>query len=111
MPTIAPERRRLPILDRDDPATRIGAIQWAGAHDLAGAAHVSTIWVWIVSDRSRPDSSEIRVCQTIVRRPRWSGVHSARTVLDRPAAKKFVFDSSVVVVAPVGRLRTVANAP
>src|SRR2546425_12489518 len=72
--------------------------------------HVSTIWVWIVSDRSRPDSSVTRVCQTIVRRPRWSGVDSARTVPDRPAAKKLVLDSSVVVLAPAGGVRAGGDA-
>src|SRR5712691_4422802 len=73
--------------------------------------HVSTIWVWIVSDSNRPDSSVTRVCHTIVRRPRWSGVDSARTTPARPAAKKLVLDSSVVVLAPAGRLSAVANAP
>ena len=54
--------------------------------------------------------------------PRWSMasataqekpglVASARTVPDRPAAKKLVLDSSVVVLAPAGRLRNVAAAP
>ena len=43
-----------------------------------------TICVWMVSDSMRPDSSLIRVCQTMVRLPRWSGVASARTVPERP---------------------------
>ena len=34
------------------------------------SAHIRTIWVWIVSDRSRPPSSVTRVCHTIVRLPR-----------------------------------------
>src|SRR5215510_630666 len=70
-----------------------------------------TIWVWIVCASSRPDASVTRVCHTIVVRPRWSGVASARTTPSRPAAKKLVFDSSVVVDAPGGRFRNVAVAP
>src|SRR5213594_3622166 len=46
-----------------------------------------------------------------VRQPRCSGVDSARTTPSRPASKKFVFDSTVVVVVPGGRLRNVAVAP
>jgi hypothetical protein len=74
-------------------------------------AHVRTICVWMVRESRRPVSSVIRVCQTMVRFPRWSGVASARTVPERPAAKKLVLDSSVVVPAPGGRFSTVAVAP
>src|SRR6185437_3519529 len=73
--------------------------------------HVNTIWVWVVSESSRPESSVTRVCQTWVRLPLWSGVASARTTPLRPAAKKLVLDSSVVVLAPAGRFTTVAAAP
>src|SRR6059036_1182554 len=65
----------------------------------------------MVSDSRRPVESVTRVCHTWVRRPRCSGVASARTVPDLPAAKKFVLDSSVVVLAPAGRFRNVAAAP
>src|SRR2546425_12785445 len=98
MSAVAAERGGRPVLDRDDPAARVRAIQGTGARNFARDAHVSTIWVWMVIDSNRPDSSVTRVCQTIVRRPRWSGVDSARTVPDRPAAKKLVLDSSVVVL-------------
>src|SRR6202158_5888923 len=79
----------------------------AGEGDL----HISTICVCVVSESSRPDSSVTRVCHTWVRLPLWSGVASARTTPLRPAAKKLVLDSSVVVDAPAGRLTTVAAAP
>ncbi|OLC18488.1 MAG: hypothetical protein AUH26_00190 [Candidatus Rokubacteria bacterium 13_1_40CM_69_96] len=49
-----------------------------------------------------------RVSHTMVVRPRWSGVEVARTVPSLAPAKKLVFDSSVVVPAPGGRLRNVA---
>ena len=73
--------------------------------------HIRTICVWMVSESRRPLASVTRVCQTWVRLPRWSGVDSARTTPSRPAAKKLVLDSSVVVPAPGGRFRTVAVAP
>src|SRR5947209_12982112 len=69
----------------------------------------STIWVCTVIASSRPDASVTRVCHTIVRRPRCSGVDSARTTPSRPASKKFVFDPTVVVVVPGGRLRNVRS--
>src|SRR5215510_14644731 len=47
----------------------------------------------------------------IVRLPRCRGVASARIVPDRPAAKKLVLDSIVVVLAPGGKLSIVAAAP
>ena len=50
---------------------------------------------------SRPSLRMIRVCQTMVVRPRWSGVHSARMVSPAgTAAKKLVLLSIVVVPAP-----------
>src|SRR6266446_94321 len=111
MRAVAAQRRCRAVLHRDDPATGVRTIERAGAVNVAGDTHVSTIWVWMVIDSRRPDSSVTRVCQTIVRRPRWSGVDSARTVPDRPAAKKLVLDSSVVVPEPGGRFSAVANAP
>src|ERR1700735_1185002 len=54
----------------------------------------------------------MRVCQTIVRRPRWIATHSALTVVPTAAgARKLVFDSSVVVDAPARRLSDVAQPP
>src|SRR5215470_7636564 len=77
----------------------------------SGGVLYRTIWVCVVRESMRPLSSVTRVCQTIVRLPRWSGVLSARTIPDRPAAKKLVLDSRVVVPAPSGRFNTVATAP
>ena len=51
------------------------------------------------------------ICQTIVRLPRWSGVVSAHTLPERPAVKKLVLGSSVVVPAPGGRSSIVAATP
>src|SRR5690606_23514908 len=54
----------------------------------------------------------MRVCQTIVVRPLWSGVHSARAVSPSgTAAKKLVLLSIVVVIVPRGRLTIVAMPP
>ena len=38
-----------------------------------------SIWVWMVSERSRPPSSVTRVCHTWVRLPLCSAMDSART--------------------------------
>src|SRR5258705_13993032 len=81
-------------------STKIG-----GKAGLDQATGPKTIWVWIVIESSRPDSSTTRVCQTIVRLPRCSGVASARTRPARAAAKKLVLDSTGVVPAPGGRFR------
>ncbi len=52
------------------------------------------------------------VCQTIVRLPRCNGTHSPVTFVPTGAgAKKLVFDSIVVVLAPSRRLSIVAHAP
>ncbi len=57
-----------------------------------------TNWVCVTCASIRPSGPRTVVCQTIVWRPRWSGRHSAVTVVPvRPGAKKFVFDSIVVV--------------
>src|SRR5207244_6918658 len=47
----------------------------------------------------------------IVRRPTWSGWATASTGPLRTAAKKFVFDSMVDVLAPGGRFRKAQIAP
>ena len=72
----------------------------------------STAWVWVTRAIRRPSGASTRVCHTMVRRPRWSGVHSPSMVVPlRPAARKLVFDSMVVVEEPRGRFSTVATAP
>src|SRR5262245_44564480 len=54
----------------------------------------------------------MRVCQTVVVRPRCSGVHSAcATSPTAIAAKKLVLLSSVAVEAPGGRFATAAVPP
>src|SRR5262245_13814774 len=65
----------------------------------------------MVSDTSLPLSSVTRVCQTWVRLPLCSGVASARTLPERAAAKKLVFDSIVAVLWPGARLTAVPAAP
>src|SRR3990170_2812727 len=65
----------------------------------------------MVNDSSLPAASVTRVCQTCVRLPLCSGVDSARTVPERAAAKKLVFDSRVAVFCPGARLTTVPAAP
>ena len=69
----------------------------------------STIWVCVTMASNLPCALVIRVCQTIVRRPRCTAAHSPVTVVPAGAgARKLVFDSMVVVVAPSGRLSIVA---
>ena len=71
-----------------------------------------TSWVCVTMATSLPSAVVIRVCQTIVRRPRWMGVVSPRMRDPAGAAPtKFVLLSMVVVVWPSGRLAIVANAP
>ncbi len=72
----------------------------------------STICVCVTTAISRPASFVMRVCQAIVRRPLCSGKHSPITLVPAGAgAKKFVFDSMVVVPCPSRKLSTVAHAP
>lgn len=53
-----------------------------------------------------------RVCQTIVRLPRWTATHSAVAVEPAGAgARKLVFDLMAVVVCPALRFSTVAQPP
>src|SRR5262249_56402140 len=95
------------VLVRNSPSPGQRVAPVAG-HFFAG----STSCVWVTIAASRPSPREIFVCQTIVVRPRWSGVHSALAVSPAGmAAKKLVLLSSVVVPAPSGRLATVAYAP
>ena len=48
-------------------------------------------WVWVTIAASLPSLRMMRVCHTIVVRPRCSGVHSARMVSPAgTAAKKLV---------------------
>ena len=57
-----------------------------------------TSCVWVTSAHSLPSLRVTRVCQTMVVRPRWSGVHSAlATSPIGIAAKKLVLLSIVVV--------------
>ena len=57
-----------------------------------------TSWVCVTSAHSLPSPRVIRVCQTMVVRPRCNGVHSAfATSPIGTAAKKFVLLSIVVV--------------
>src|SRR5580700_12180000 len=72
----------------------------------------STSWVCVTSATSLPSGVAIRVCQTIVRRPRCSGVASAVTrVPTGAAAMKLVLLSIVVVPAPSGRFSIVPTPP
>src|SRR6201999_2238059 len=73
----------------------------------------STICVCVTMGTSLPSSPSVRVVQTWVRRPRWTGVAVAVTVVPSPAAAmKLVLLSSVVVpLALSGKLITVAAAP
>ena len=65
-----------------------------------------TICVCVTSAQSLPSLRVIRVCQTMVVRPRCSGVHSARAVSPTGmAAKKLVLLSMVAVRAPFGKIR------
>src|SRR3989441_2717512 len=73
--------------------------------------HQRIIWVCVVTDRSLPDSSVMRVSQTCVRLPLWIGFASACTVPERQPAMKLVFDSSVAVRCPSARFATVPAAP
>ena len=56
-----------------------------------------TICVWVTRATRVPSGFLIVVCHTMVVRPKCSGTVVARSTLPSPAAKKLVFDSSVVV--------------
>ena len=94
---IAVEPHGAAVVDGDHPATRVRAVHRARAGYVA--CHASTIWVWIVceaaaprvGDTGLPDHGALAAID---------GADSARTMPARPAAKKFVFDSSVVVRRP-----------
>jgi len=69
-----------------------------------------TIWVWITKAHNLPSPRVMRVCHTMVERPRCSGVHSARAVSPTGmAAKKFVLLSMVAVRPPGGRTATIES--
>jgi hypothetical protein len=71
-----------------------------------------TSWVCVTRATSRPSGVATRVCQIIVRRPRWIGVASPTTRVPTGAgATKLVLLSIVVVPAPCGKLRIVPTAP
>src|SRR2546426_593703 len=115
-PQDAPRPRQLAHVDCPPdrrPCRGRRRVQGEAAAEVPGAlvpGALRTIWVWIVSVSRRPDASVTRVSHTMVVRPRWSGVEVARTRPSCTPAKKLVFDSSVVVPAPGGRLRNVAEA-
>src|SRR5436190_731093 len=116
-PQNAPRPRLVAHVDRaPDGRPRRGRrrVQGEAVAEVPGALRPergsSTIWVWMTRASRRPDASVTRVSHTMVVRPRWSGVEAARTVPSLAPAKKLVFDSSVVVEAPCGRLRNVAVA-
>src|SRR5581483_6760691 len=79
----------------------------------AVALHVDhrIICVCVVTERSLPASSVMRVSQTWVRRPLWIGVATAWITPARQPAMKLVFDSSVAVRCPSARFATVPAAP
>ena len=63
------------------------------------------IWVCVTMAASLPSPRVMRVCQTMVVRPRCSGVHSARAVspTEMPR-KKLVLLSIVAVMVPVRQI-------
>src|SRR4051794_502082 len=79
----------------------------------AVALHVDhrIICVCVVTERSLPASSVMRVSQTWVRLPLWMGVASAVIQPALQPEMKLVFDSSVAVRWPSARLATVPAAP
>src|SRR5512138_2058255 len=70
----------------------------------------STSCVWVTLATGRPASSVTVVSTTTVVEPTCRGRAVAVTVPDRTAPRKFVFDSTVVVSVPAGRLSQ-AQAP
>ena len=89
----------------------LGVFELPGYRAQVCAASMTSC-VWVTTATKRPFSEVMRVCQTMVRRPRCGGRHSPMTFVPEGAgARKFVLDSTVVVWAPSGRFSVVAQAP
>ena len=79
--------------------------QVAARAAVALHVHQRIICVCVVTERSLPASSVMRVSQTCVRLPLWIGFASACTKPERQPAMKLVFDSSVAVRWPSRQVR------